>query len=75
MLIANAHADDYSDVSQLMRNGKLPDAMAKADQYLATKPKDPQMRFLKGVIQRDSGKTVEAIATFTLLTEDYPELP
>lgn len=70
-----AHADDYADVEQLVRNGKLPEAMAKADQYLAAKPRDPQMRFLKGVIQRDSGKNTEAIATFTRLTEDYPELP
>ncbi|MFM2252495.1 MAG: hypothetical protein RJB68_832 [Pseudomonadota bacterium] len=70
-----AHADDYADVAQLVRNGKLPEAMAKADQYLAAKPRDPQMRFLKGVIQRDSGKNTEAIATFTRLTEDYPELP
>ncbi|CAM8652972.1 Tetratricopeptide repeat [Comamonadaceae bacterium] len=70
-----AHADDYSDVAQLVRNGKLPEAMAKADQFLIGKPRDPQMRFLKGVIQRDSGKTSDAIATFTRLTEDYPELP
>ena len=70
-----AHADEYSDVNQLVRSGKLAEAMSKADQYLASKPRDPQMRFLKGVIQRDSGKTPEAIATFTRLTEDYPELP
>lgn len=70
-----ARADDYADVAQLVRNGKLPEAMAKADQYLVAKPRDPQMRFLKGVIQRDSGKNTEAIATFTRLTEDYPELP
>jgi len=70
-----AHADDYSDVAQLVRNGKLPEAMIKVDQFLVAKPRDPQMRFLKGVIQRDSGKTSEAIATFTRLTEDYPELP
>lgn len=70
-----AHADDYSDVSQLVRAGKQAEALTRADQYLATQPKDPQMRFLKGVIQRDSGKTTEAIATFTKLTEDYPELP
>ncbi len=70
-----ALADDYSDVSQLVRSGKLMEAMVKADQYLATKPRDPQMRFLKGVIQRDSGKTADAIATFTRLTEDFPELP
>ncbi|OYT92097.1 MAG: DUF4440 domain-containing protein [Burkholderiales bacterium PBB3] len=70
-----AFADDYSDVSQLVRSGKLADALAKADQYLVAKPRDPQMRFLKGVIQRDSGKTTDAIATFSRLTEDYPELP
>ncbi|TWO69096.1 tetratricopeptide repeat protein [Caenimonas sedimenti] len=68
-------ADEYGDVSQLLRSGKLPEALAKADQYLAGKPKDPQMRFLKGVIQTESGRTPDAIATFTKLTEDYPELP
>jgi tetratricopeptide (TPR) repeat protein len=69
------HADDYADVNQLMRTGKLAEAQAKVDQYLATKPRDPQMRFFKGVIQRETGKTNDAIATFTRLTEDYPELP
>ena len=75
IFVGYAHADEYSDVTQLVRSGKLAEAMAKADQYLANKPKDPQMRFLKGVIQRDSGKTADAIGTFTRLTEDYPELP
>ncbi len=75
LFAGNVYADDYADVTQLVRSGKLAEAMAKADQYLGTKPKDPQMRFLKGVIQRDSGKTPEAIGTFTRLTEDYPELP
>ena len=75
MFAGNAFADEYSDVSQLVRAGKLTEALTKADQYLAAKPKDPQMRFIKGVIQRDSGKTSEAIGTFTRLTEDYPELP
>jgi tetratricopeptide (TPR) repeat protein len=75
LLFSQAHADEYADVSQLVRAGKLQDALAKADVYLAAKPKDPQMRFLKGVIQRDSGKTPEAITTFTKLTEDFPELP
>ena len=70
-----AYADEYADVSQMVRAGKLAEALVKADQYLNTKPRDPQMRFLKGVIQRDSGKTTEAIATFTRLTEDFPELP
>ncbi|WP_411879023.1 tetratricopeptide repeat protein [Polaromonas sp. YR568] len=73
--VSVAHADDYADVSRLMRAGQLPEALAKVDQYLATKPRDPQMRFFKGVIQTETGKTNEAIATFTKITEDYPELP
>ena len=68
-------ADDYGDVSQLLRAGKLNEALSKADQYLQSKPRDPQMRFIKGVIYSESGKPNDAIATFTKLTEDYPELP
>jgi Flp pilus assembly protein TadD/ketosteroid isomerase-like protein len=69
------HADEYGDVNQLMRNGKLTEALNKADQYLAGKPKDPQMRFIKGVVLTEAGRTGEAIAAFQKLTEDYPELP
>ena len=71
----SAWADDYADVSKLMRAGQYAEAMTKSDQYLATKPKDPQMRFLRGVIQTETGKTNDAIATFTQITQDYPELP
>jgi Flp pilus assembly protein TadD len=49
--------------------------MVRADQYLAAKPRDPQMRFLKGVLQTEMGRSADALATFTKLTEDYPELP
>lgn len=68
-------ADDYADVSQLMRSGQHAQAMVRADQYLAAKPRDPQMRFLKGVLQTEMGRSADALATFTKLTEDYPELP
>ena len=70
-----AYADDYVDVNVLIKNGKLGEALAKADQYLAGKPRDPQMRFIKGVIQTEAGKPVDAIATFNQITQDYPELP
>ncbi|MDP3424895.1 MAG: tetratricopeptide repeat protein [Burkholderiaceae bacterium] len=70
-----AHADDYAEVNRLIRAGQASDALSRADQYLASKPRDPQMRFLKGVILAESGKTNDAIALFTKLTEDYPELP
>ena len=72
---AAVRADEYGDVNALIRSGKLAEALAKADQHLAAKPKDPQMRFIKGVILSESGKTTDAIAAFSKLTEDYPELP
>ncbi|MES2184693.1 MAG: tetratricopeptide repeat protein [Pseudomonadota bacterium] len=74
-LAGYAYADDYGDVNQLIRSGKLADAQARADKYLAGNPRDPQMRFLKGVIQTESGKQPDAIVTFTALTQEYPELP
>jgi Flp pilus assembly protein TadD/ketosteroid isomerase-like protein len=75
LAIAPAHADEYTELNQLIRAEKLSEAMTKVDSYLASKPRDPQLRFLKGVIQRISGKHAEAISTFTKLTEDFPELP
>jgi tetratricopeptide (TPR) repeat protein len=70
-----AQADEYAEVNRLVRAGQLNEALGKVDQYLSTKPRDPQMRFLKGVIQTESGKPADAIATFSKLTEDFPELP
>jgi ketosteroid isomerase-like protein len=66
---------EHEEVDKLMQAGKLDEAMTKADAFLKDKPRDPQMRFLKGVIQLDTGKRNEAIAAFTQLTLDAPELP
>ncbi|MFZ9375011.1 MAG: tetratricopeptide repeat protein [Burkholderiaceae bacterium] len=70
-----AHADEYSDVNTLLRSGKMAEALAKAEQYLVGKPRDPQMRFLRAVIQADAGKTADAIAGLLQLVEDFPEIP
>lgn len=72
---AYAQGDETAEVGRLLRAGQYSEALSKADQYLASKPRDAQMRFLKGVIQTESGKATEAIGTFTKLTEDFPELP
>lgn len=73
--LAIAQADPYAEVNRLIRAGQLNEALAKTDQYLATKPGDPQMRFLKGVVLTESGRSGDAVTTFQRLTEDYPELP
>ncbi len=73
-LLQHARADEYADVLQLHRAAKHAEALKKTDQYLEGKPRDPQMRFIKGVILADTGKPDEALASFVKLTEDYPEL-
>ncbi|MCB1989519.1 MAG: tetratricopeptide repeat protein [Burkholderiaceae bacterium] len=70
-----AYADNYAEITQLLKTGKAAEALTKADQRLAESPRDPQLRFLRGVAQADSGKHNDAIVTFTKLTEEYPELP
>lgn len=70
-----AKADVAQDIHQLYRKGDLNTAMSRVNQFLAQKPKDAQVRFLKGLILTDQGKSAEAIQVFTALTEDYPELP
>lgn len=71
----SAYADDYADIAQLLKTGKTQQALQKADAYLAKNARDPQVRFLRAIALTNDGKTEEAIAAFSLLTEEYPELP
>ncbi len=69
-----ARADDLGDVQRLHASGQSAAALQRADQSLAANPKDPQMRFLKGVMLADAKRDAEAVALFQKLTEDYPDL-
>jgi ketosteroid isomerase-like protein len=70
-----AHADEAADIQNLITANQTTEAIQRADQYLASKPRDPMVRFLRGVALTQAGRTSEAITAFTKLTEDYPELP
>jgi tetratricopeptide (TPR) repeat protein len=69
-----ARADEVADIDRLMRSGQMGEAMAKLDESLAARPKDAQLRFLKGVLLAEAHRNAEAIAVFTSLNADYPEL-
>jgi tetratricopeptide (TPR) repeat protein len=71
----SVRADDIADVQKLLAAGKNAEALQKADQYLNGKPRDPMMRFLRGISLSQAGRSAEAVTVFTKLTEDYPELP
>lgn len=70
-----AIADEIANVSALLRDGQYAEALVKTDGLLAQRPRDAQLRFLKGVILTEQNKPAEAIAIFTKLTEDFPDLP
>lgn len=70
-----ALADEMQDATQLLKAGKRQQALEQVNKVLATKPGDPQARFLKGLIFTEQGNTKEAIEIFTKLTQDFPELP
>ena len=70
-----APADDLKEAQKLYSTGKLQPALDKVEGFLKTQPKDPQGRFLKGLILTEQKRVPEAIQVFTGLTEDFPELP
>ena len=74
-MIPLANADDASDASKLYKAGQLNEAIKKIDAVLSQRPKDAQMRFLKGIILTEQNKSAEAITIFSKLTDDFPELP
>jgi tetratricopeptide (TPR) repeat protein len=72
---AAVHADELQDITRMMRQGQLPQSLERVDKYLASKPRDAQGRFLKGLILTEMNRPAEAIQVFQKLSEDYPELP
>ncbi|MBP7202133.1 MAG: tetratricopeptide repeat protein [Propionivibrio sp.] len=71
----SANAQTLPEVQSLMKQGQMPQALEKVDAYISTKPKDAQGRFMRGLILTELGRSADAIAVFTKLTEDFPELP
>src|SRR4051812_41972046 len=70
-----APADDLREAQKLYGQGKIQPSLDKVETFLKAQPKDPQGRFLKGLLLTEQKRVPEAIQVFTGLTEDYPELP
>ena len=72
---AVSRADEVDDISRMVKQGQHAQALERVNKYLAQKPRDPQARFIKGLILAEQNKVAEAIEVFTKLSQDYPELP
>ena len=69
------YAQGLREATAMVKDRQFANANLKLDVLLAQRPREPQARFLKGVVQTEQGQDAAAISTFQALIEDYPELP
>lgn len=75
-MCGNAYAaDDSSEINRMFSAGQVNEAFARLDTLIAAKPRDPSLRFQKGVLLTEASRSDEAIAVFAQLTIDFPEIP
>lgn len=70
-----ARATGADDAAALLKSGQHEQALLQVNKLLATDPKDPKLRFLKGVILTEQGDAKGAADVFQRLTQDFPGLP
>jgi len=70
-----AHADEISDVRAMLARGDAEAALQRAEAASKAQPRDAQLRFLQAVALMDLKRDDEALALFTRLSQEYPELP
>ncbi len=64
-----------AEAQSLLRAKRHDEALRVLDDALRDNPRDPQLRFLYGLVLADKGETAQAIDVFQQLTQDFPELP
>lgn len=71
----SAGAVTLQEVQALVRQGQYSQALDQVDRLLASSPKDRSARFLKGVILTEMNRLDDAVAVFSALSQEAPELP
>jgi tetratricopeptide (TPR) repeat protein len=69
------YAAELREAAALIKDRQFTSAQEKLDTLIATRPREPRARFLKGVVDTEQGRTDAAMAVYRALIEDYPELP
>jgi Flp pilus assembly protein TadD len=70
-----AYATTLREAKSALDQKHYAEATAKLDKLIRERPREPQARFMKGLVLTDEGRTDDAIETFRALLADYPELP
>jgi len=72
---ASASAADVAEIQRLINARQATQALKLIDDALAKNPKDPAMRFRRGVTLSLLDRNADAIQVFQKLVEDHPEMP
>lgn len=70
-----APAAETAEIQRLLKDGQHAQALKLIDESLSRNPKDPQMRFRRGVALSMLDRKPEALGVFQKLVEDHPEMP
>lgn len=66
---------DVAEIQRLIKDGQHAQALKLIDENLSRNPKDPQMRFRRGVALSMLDRKAEALSVFQKLVEDHPDMP
>ena len=69
-----ARADAVDDAAKLYQQGNESAALERLERFLVDQPNDARGRFLKAQLLAQQGRTEEAIALYTAIIDQYPEL-
>lgn len=75
LVASSAHADTAAEVRVLLARGEGEAALQRIEAAVSAQPRNVALRFLQGVVLMDLRRDAAALAHFTALTQDYPELP
>lgn len=70
-----ARADEFGELRAMVTRGEAAAALPRIEKAAAANPRDVQLRFLQGVALMDLQRDAEALAHFSRMAHDYPELP
>ena len=70
-----ATSPETAEIQRLIKEGQHEKALKLIDESLVKNPRDPQMRFRRGVALSMLDRKAEALAVFQKLVEDHPDMP